>query len=77
VVVAHAIPISQAVEMFIRNFHTLRANPVVRDDYNALDAITQGLRNLRQAPPTDRIVWDMCQVVLERESPVGASFKPA
>jgi hypothetical protein len=59
VVVVHPIPVSQAVKMFIRNFHTLRANLGVRDDYDAFDAMAQGLRNLRQAPPTDRIVWDM------------------
>ena len=48
-VVAQQIRISQAVKMFIRKFHTLRANPVVLDDYDALDAMAQGLRNLRQA----------------------------
>ena len=36
IVVEHPIPVSRAVEMFIRNFRTLRADPVVRDDYDAL-----------------------------------------
>lgn len=66
VVVEHPIPVSQAVEMFIRNFRTLRADPAVRDDYDALDAMAQGLRRLRDAPLTNVIVWHMRQVVLER-----------
>ena len=65
-VVEHEIPVSEAVEMFIMNFRTIRADPAVRDDYGALDAMAQGLRNLRKTPRTERIVWRMRQVVLER-----------
>lgn len=50
-VVAQPIRIPQTVEMFIQEFHTLRANAVVPDDYDAVDAMAQGLRNLRQASP--------------------------
>ncbi|MDA1035934.1 MAG: methyltransferase domain-containing protein [Chloroflexi bacterium] len=67
-VIEHEIPVAKAVEMFIMNFHTLRADPVVRDDYDALDAMGQGLRSLRGAHASERIVWSMRQMVLERSA---------
>lgn len=63
-VVAHSVAVSEAVEMFIMNFRTIRGDPSLREDLGALDAIAQGLRRLRGAAPAQRVVWRMRQVAL-------------
>lgn len=63
-VVEHSVAVSEAVEMFIMKFRAIRGDPSLREDFDALDAMAHGLRRLRGAAPTQRVVWRMRQVAL-------------
>jgi trans-aconitate 2-methyltransferase len=63
-VVEHDVPVAEAVELFIMNFRTIRGDPSVREDPDALDGMAYGLRELRNAPTSERVVWRMRQVVV-------------